>query len=148
MKLMKRNLQTIYYATFSDEATVYDEDSLETGEHTLAYATPVALECSVSPEGGTAQTESFGVLDAYSRVVITENMSCPIDEETVLFVDTAPPANSGDPFVYDYIVKRVRKSLNFIAYLIHKVDISAEAEEEEEVTPGGEESNQSEADPG
>ena len=139
MKLMTRNLQTIYYATCSGETTAYDEDGLETGEHPPGYSSPVALKCSVSPAGGTAQTEIFGVLDAYSRVVITEDTDCPIDEETVLFVDVDPPENPGDAFVYDYIVKRVAKSLNSIAYLIHKVAISAEASEE--VTPGGEESD-------
>ena len=50
-------------------------------------------------------------------------MDCPIAEDTVLFVDKNPEYKDGKP-LYDYIVKRVAKSLNSISIAISKVNVS------------------------
>lgn len=129
MKLLKRNLQEIKYALYEGKAVILDDDNYESGEKGVAYSAPVSLECSVSPARGTTMLELFGTMESYDRVIITSDMECPIDEESILFVDV--PALS-DPatgaYLYDYVVKRVAKSLNFIAYAISKVDLSAYAQ--------------------
>lgn len=53
----------------------------------------------------------------------TDDMSCPIDENTVLFVDSKPGYRQGKP-AFDYTVKRVAKSLNTISYAVSKVKVS------------------------
>jgi hypothetical protein len=65
----------------------------------------------------------FGNLESYDKVLVTDDMSCPIDENTVLFVDSKPGYNQGVP-TYDYTVRRVAKSLNSISYAISKVKVS------------------------
>ena len=50
-------------------------------------------------------------------------MSCPISEDTVLFVDKEPEYDGEKP-LYDYVVKRVAKSLNSISIAISKVNVS------------------------
>lgn len=62
-------------------------------------------------------------LDSYDKVLITDDMSCPIDENTVLFVDSKPGYRQGKP-AFDYTVKRVAKSLNTISYAVSKVKVS------------------------
>lgn len=50
--------------------------------------------------------------------------NCPIDENTLLFVDKEPEfGNDGNPLC-DYRVRRVAKSLNSISYAISKVTVS------------------------
>ena len=129
MKLQRRNLQEITYALYEGKQVIVGDDGYETGEKGVTYSAPVSLKCSVSPAMGTAMLELFGNLDNYDRVIITDKLDCPIDEESILFIDI--PAQS-DPatgaYLYNYVVKRVAKSLNFIAYAVSKVDLSAYAQ--------------------
>jgi hypothetical protein len=123
MKLMKRNLSPIYYCLYKGREPLLDEDGNETGEYTIGYQKPVKLMCNVSPATGYAQATMFGNLESYDKVLVTDDMSCPIDENTVLFVDSKPGYNQGVP-TYDYTVRRVAKSLNSISYAISKVKVS------------------------
>lgn len=123
MKLMKRNLSTIYYCLYTDRVPVLDDEGYETGEYTVGYGEAIKLKCSVSPATGYAQADVFGNLESYDKVLITDDMSCPIDENSVLFVDKEVEIKNGQP-AYDYTVKRVAKSLNTISYAISKVKVS------------------------
>ena len=51
-------------------------------------------------------------------------MTCPIDENTVLFVDKEPEYDADGTPIYDYFVRRVAKSLNCISIAIAKVKTS------------------------
>ena len=66
----------------------------------------------------------FGNLESYDKVLITDDMSCPIDENTVLFVDKEPEFSQEGVPLFDYRVRRVAKSLNNISYAISKVTVS------------------------
>jgi len=57
-------------------------------------------------------------------VIVTDDLTCPIDENSVLFVDKLPEYSEDGTPLYDYVVKRVAKSLNAIAYAIQKVNVS------------------------
>ena len=65
----------------------------------------------------------FGNLESYDKVIITDDMDCPIDENTVLFIDKDPEFKDGKP-TFDYTVRRVAKSLNTISYAVSKVKVS------------------------
>lgn len=123
MKLMKRNLKPVWYCLYSTKATQKDDDGYETGEDGVSYGEPVKLMCNVSPATGFAQTDVFGNLESYDKVLITDDMNCPIDENTVLFIDKEPQVADGKP-LYDYTVKRVAKSLNSISIAVSKVKVS------------------------
>lgn len=124
MKLMKRNLVPIYYCLYGHKQSQIDDDGYETGEEQVFYKPPVMMKCSVSPATGYAQVSMFGNLDSYDKVLVTDNMNCPIDENTVLFIDKKPEFNSEDVPLFDYRVRRVAKSLNCISYAISKVTVS------------------------
>lgn len=121
MKLMKRNTRTIYYALYTGRGEpIEDSDGYETGESAVVHGTPVALVCNVGAvEKGETWIAVFGIEDNYDRVIVTDDMSCPIDENTVLWVDVAPTNSTP----YDYTVWRVSKYLNHIAYAVKKVDV-------------------------
>lgn len=124
MRLMNINKRGFYYSLLEGKFPIIDEWGNESGEKQLIYSEPIFSMANISPARGEAQIEQFGTLEEYDKVIVTEDMKCPIDEYTVLFVDKNPEVDdSGNP-LNDYIVKRVAKSLNFIAYAITKVKVS------------------------
>jgi len=123
MKLMQRNLTSVFYCLYKGKEPLKDEDGNETGEYQVGYKKGVELKCSLSAATGSAQVEVFGNLDSYDKVIVTDDITCPIDENTVLFVDKKPAYDNGKP-LFDYKVKRVAKSLNTVSIAISKVTVS------------------------
>ena len=124
MRLLKRNLRTIKYALYQGKTNIVEDtqDAWETGEKALAYSQPVELECNVSSAMGRTAIEMFGDLQNYEKIIVTDDTNCPINEQSILFVDVPGEAVDGK-YVYDYIVRRVAKSLNFIAYAVSKAEV-------------------------
>ena len=121
MKTLKRNQTTIYYAKYLSTADSVIEDEygnpLETGEKILTRTEPTPIDLVVSPATGIVAEELFGGLQDYDRILITEK-GCEIDEHSILWINASPE----EP--HDYIVKRVARSLNFVAYAVSKVEVS------------------------
>lgn len=119
-----RNDSPFYYCLYADKIPIVDEYGNETGENQVAYADPVKMYANISPASGAAQTEQFGNLENYDKVIVTRDMDCPINENSVLFIDKEPEYSlDGDP-MYDYTVRRVAKSLNSISIAVRKVNVS------------------------
>lgn len=127
MKALERNKQTFYYALPTGTLTdVIDEDGFYTGEQKPAYAAPVKAEMNISPATGRTALEWFGVNEAYDKVLVTDDIECPINEATILWVDTTPEIIDGATETpYDYMVARVARSLNSVVIGIKKVSVSA-----------------------
>lgn len=147
MRGLERDKRTFWYCTMDPEIRhmIVDENGNETGEIVPHYETATAMRASVSPATGQSQSEQFGNLDNYDKVIVIFDMSCPIDENTVLFVDhepsysevtayeivqgqTAAADDEIEPVTYllpknDYIVKRVARSLNVISIAVQKVEV-------------------------
>ena len=146
MTNLKRNLRAFYYCLYSDSTPILDENGNETGENIVTYSAPVQMLASISPATGQSNTEQFGNLDNYDKVIVTTDMNCPIDENSVLFIDKVPDGTQvtthtvtgsnalyGSDLIvsdsvevpkYDYIVRRVAKSLNVISIAVRKVNVS------------------------
>lgn len=124
MKTMERNKSTFYYLLYDGKEPVRDAQGLETGEEKVKYKAAVSMRANVSAASGTAQVEQFGNLVSYDKVIVTENLSCPMDENTVLFIDKAPEYDEEGSPLYDYRVKRVATSINSISYAVEKVSVS------------------------
>lgn len=122
MKLQKRNLKSVWYCLYSGKEAITDADNYETGEYRVAYEEPVEIKCNVSPAMGQSQVEMFGNLESYDKVIVTDDINCPIDENTVLFIDKAPVQVEGR-YVFDYTVLRVAKSLNSVSIAVRKVKV-------------------------
>lgn len=124
MRCLKRNKKTFYYATFKGKIPVTDEYGNKTGEYQLTYNTPMKIRANISAATGEAQTEQFGSSIMYDKVIISDDINCPIDEHTVLCIDSLPSYDADGDLIYDYIVKKVAKSLNTISYAVSKVKVS------------------------
>ena len=135
-----RNDTDFWYCQYdpTTEYKVLDSYGNETGEIVPAYGAAVPAYANISPAVGVAQTELFGALESYDKVIVTRDMECPITEQSVLFIDKQPEwvniptyaiANNTVANVtyqvpaYDYIVKRVARGLDSISYAVRKVEI-------------------------
>ena len=138
MRCLERNRRPFWYCLYESSTELEDEYGNKTGELQANYADSVQMYANISQATGQSNIEMFGNLDSYDKVIVTDDMNCPIDEHTVLFVDKEPEYPVITPSVststsevqydtehpkYDYIVKRVAKSLNSVSIAIRKVDV-------------------------
>lgn len=123
MRTLERNKQTFYYALFDSDVPATDPEGNKTGEYIARYKEPIKIRANISPASGDVQREPFGAMGEYDKVIVTDDIDCPIDENTVLFIDRPPKKKEDGTLLYDYIVKRVAKSLNTISFAVSKVDV-------------------------
>lgn len=123
MKILERNKTPFWYQLYDRTETVENEYGNEVGS-TVVYKDAVEMKGNISSATGSAQVEQFGNFAGYDKVVVVDDMSCPIEETTVLFIDKKPEYDAEGNPLFDYVVKRVAKSLNVIAYAVKRVDVS------------------------
>jgi len=125
MRCLNRNKRQFWYCLFAGSGNeVVDTYGNATGVFPPTYAAPVSMMANISPANGQSNMEMFGSLESYDKVIVTDWMNCPIDEHSVLFVDKEPEFGSNGEPLYDYIVRRVAKSLNYVSIAIGKVKVS------------------------
>lgn len=126
MRTRQRTAQAVYYRLYTGMEEVTDANGYATGEFSKEYADPVATHMNVSPAYGEDAAEIFGMLERYDKILQTCDMTCPIDENSVLYVDEAPvQRRDGTWSANDYVVKRVARSVNTIRYAVAKVKVTA-----------------------
>lgn len=123
MRCMERNKRTFYYALFKEKVPYRDAYS-ESGEYRIVYKAPRKMRANISPATGNSSVEQFGSDVKYDKVIVTDDMTCPIDENSVLFVDKSPDKDADGNLLYDYIVRKIARSLNNISIAISKVEVS------------------------
>ena len=116
MRNLARNKSSIYYALYNSKSEVQDEDGLYTGDIAPSYTAPTEIRASVSAARGTSDIDLFGVNISYTKTVIVDDMSCPIDEHSILWIGVTPDSP------HNYEVVQVAKSLNHISYAVQEVD--------------------------
>ena len=124
MQNLARNERPFWYCLYAGKTPIVDEGGFETSEYLVSYAVPVKLFANISAATGSSQVETFGTLDNYDKVISMADMTCPFDENSVLFIDKDPEFTEDGTPIYDYVVRRVAKSLNNISIAIRKVDVS------------------------
>lgn len=118
MKCLKRNKQSFYYAAYLGKEPLRDETGHLTGEYKIQYDKPVQISGNISPAQGNAQSEIFGIDVKYERVIVIDDLSCPINEYSILFIEVQPFMNEHGDFNNDYVVKAIARSLNSISIAI------------------------------
>lgn len=119
MRDLCRNQIKIYYSNYEKSTELIDEYGNSTGQYELTYSKPEMIMISVSASKGSTDNQPFGNLLDYDRVLITSNMNCNIDENTVLWIDKLDTEKT-----HDYIVKKVARSINQIQIAVKKVTVS------------------------
>lgn len=124
MKVMERNKRTFWYCLYDRKEPIIGEDGNETSEEQTFYKPTQSLRANISAASGSSQVEQFGNLAGYDKVIVLDDTSCLIDENTVLFIDKEPEYDDDGKPLYDYMVKRVAKSLNSVSIAATKVSVS------------------------
>lgn len=127
MHTLNRNKQDLWYALKTGSEEVRDKDGFLTGEHRITYADPVHVRMSMSISSGAnnlgsqgmVELDPFGITTAYTHRMVTEDMSCPINEESLIWIGKEPKNGS-----HNFKVVRVARSLNHIIYYVKEVDVS------------------------
>lgn len=125
MRTRQRIARTFYYRLYTGEVEIVDDYNNPTGQYTKTYADPVAFKANISPPSGEDVIEIFGALERYDRVIQTCDMACPVNEKSVLYIDTVPTQGADGVWsAHDYIVSRVSPSVNTIRIGCTKVNVS------------------------
>ena len=125
MRCMVRNKATFYCALYVGSTELIDEYGNATGQYSVTYGNPTKVFGNVSAAQGEMQTRQFGESESYDTVIVLDDVNTPIDEYSILWVDTLPLLN-GDGSTntpHDYVVKKVAKSLNSVTIAISKVSV-------------------------
>ena len=125
MRCMTRNKRKFYYASYIGETEIIDEYGNHTGEYRLGYEKPTKEFGNVSAAQGEMQSRQFGESESYDKVIVLDDVNTPIDEYSILWVDTLPHLNEDGSIdtPHDYIVKKIARSLNNVSIAISKVDV-------------------------
>ena len=124
------------YAIYSDKLVIYAKDSQGNiiyddvdGEkipriesETAGFNLPVSFKAEFS-ETGEAQIVEYGVSSGqYEAVVCTTDKSLPIDEKSLIWVNSKSVINNGvvDSNSADYTVYARKDSLNEVKFLLKK----------------------------
>ena len=119
-----RNELPFYYCLYSSTTRIADDYGNLTGENSVQYAPAVLMYGNISPAAGYAQTQQFGNFADYEKIIATCDLDCPIDENSVLFLEKEPEYNSDGAPLYDYVVRRVARSLDNLLIAVSKVKVS------------------------
>lgn len=139
MRSLKKNMQSLWFSTYSEEITIYQRDEngeivyVEIdGEHTpvvigtmAGFSNPVEFNASISAGKGSAQDSPFGSDVDYTRTISTCDMTCPIDELTRIWIESEPQYNpdgtvDGDSADYK-VAAHPARGLNNIVIAIKKL---------------------------
>lgn len=133
MRCMRRNKTSFFYALYDGKEAMKDEYGNDSGEYTVKYTAPSELKANISAAVGETNTRQFGEDERYDKVIVMDIPDAPIDEHSVLWIDTVPQltesgelARNEDGEVitpWDYEVKKVARSLNSVSYAVRKVSI-------------------------
>lgn len=115
MRDLERNKQDMYYALFVSKTDLVN--GKHTGSFVVTHGTPQLFPSNISPDKGAVGLEAFGSLDNYDRIISTSDTTCPIDENSILWIGIPTTEK------HNYEVSKVGKGLNSILFAIHKVTV-------------------------
>lgn len=134
MRCMNRNKVRFFYALYVSREPIMNAQGRPSGQHKVIHGNPIKEYANISAAKGETQTRQFGENESYDKVIVMDNATPPIDEYSILWVDTVPQLNEDGSLAvnekgevitpHDYVVKKVAKSLNNVSIAISKVTVS------------------------
>lgn len=126
MRSLLRNNRTFYYAKYDGKNEIIDDYGNVTGQFELVYSMPIKTNGNISASKGEMQNQQFGDSENYDKVIVLDNKDIPINEYSILWVDTLPVLNDdgSTETPHDYIVRQVARSLNSVSIAISKVKVN------------------------
>lgn len=134
MRCMSRNKLPFFYALYVTKIPIKDEYGNWSGEYDVQHGNPIPFTANISAAKGETTTRQFGESESYDKVIVMDNNAPPIDEYTILWIDSVPQVDESGALVvngdgdvltpHDYIVKKIARSLNSVSVAISKVKVS------------------------
>ena len=127
MRCLKRNKVSFYYANIIGSEEVTDDNGYKTGETRLIYDKPKELTANISVAQGEVVFQLFGGNESYDKIIVSDDVNIPINEYSVLWIDTVPLFDEISKEVItqnDYIVKKIARSINSISIAVSRVNAS------------------------
>ena len=126
MRCIVRNKSKFYCASYIGETEIIDEYGNATGEYDVSYSDPNQCFGNISAAQGEMQSRQFGESESYDKVIVLDDVNAPINEHSILWVDTLPHLNEdgSTDTPHDYTVKKVARSLNGLSIAIRKVRVN------------------------
>ena len=121
MRTVQRNKRELWYSLYNGETELTDSNGDYTGETEITYSAPVMIRANVSPATGQSSIEMFGNFTDYDRVLVTDDVDIPINENSVVFLESSPVITGNKISNYDYEVRRVARSFNSVSIAIKQV---------------------------
>ena len=90
MVCMNRNKLTFFYALYVSKEQGTDDYGNPTGGVDVTYENPQEFKANISAAKGETQTRQFGESENYDKVIIMGSDAPPIDEYSILWIDTVP----------------------------------------------------------
>lgn len=128
MRTLRRNKVRFAYALFEKVEPTLDEYGNLTYQQDVSHLPPVFAKANISAAKNADLVQLFGTDVNYDKTIVMDKPKTPIDENAVLWVDTLPVLNEDGTTdtPYDYIVRKVARSLNSVSIAITKVDVRYE----------------------
>ena len=133
MRCMSKNKVKFFYALYERKEAIKDDYGNTTGEFEVIHGNPLEYSANISAAKGETQTRQFGENEVYDKVIVADNTVPPIDEYSVLWIDTMPQLDETGVLAtdetgkvitpYDYIVTKVARSLNSVSIAVSKVKV-------------------------
>ena len=126
MRTLLRNNSVFYYAKYESKAKIIDESGNSTGQYEIIYSNTIKISGNISAAQGEMQNRQFGDSESYDKVIVLDDRNIPIDEYSILWVDTLPTLNEdgSTETPHDYVVKQVARSLNSVSIAVSKVNVN------------------------
>lgn len=130
MRCLRRNQRVMWFSTYKDKEYVVDENGRRTGDLKLVYNEPVKVKMSISAttsmtsasRGAFSDTADYGVVLNYDRRIVTDDMKCPIEETSVMFINEPPKYINGEcQFNFDHEVIKKVVGLDNITYYVKRL---------------------------
>ena len=119
MMNLARNTFTVWFQVYQGEQEIVDKYGNKTGSFAPSYGPFQSAQMVVSPNRGDASLEMFGTLLDYDRTVSTADTTCPINEQTILWLDGAPTSGP-----YTHYVKQRAPWKNSLVFAVKQVEVS------------------------
>lgn len=113
----------MWYALYNNKKMMYDDDGRPTLETQPGYEPPVAFSANISSGKSDAEEQPFGSNVMYDRIILTHDMDCPINEHSLVWVNSEPKLHEGevDPQSADYEVSAAPlDSQNVIRFAVRR----------------------------
>ena len=147
MRELARNKKDLWYALRTGSEDVVDANGHKTGEKRQIYGNPVRVRMSMAISSGAnnlgsqgiAELEPYGIVTGYTARAVTEDLSCPMDEECKVWygieptrTETVTTTVNGQTVTteqvvanpHNYVVVRKARSLEHMIYYLKEVGVS------------------------